>query len=804
MLTHYIKMVGRTLKQQWGYTLVNLGGLTIGLTIAMLITIYVQDDLSFDGFHQNGEQIFRLVQDLKEPDEAELSKMGNTGMAQGPAFKAEVPEIQAFCRVKNGWNTIVKKENEGLEEKLLYVDNAFLSMFSFPAIAGNTANALNNLENVVITDRIADKYFKGADPIGQTLYVGDEGGEFKPFIVAAVLKSPPHNSSIQFDLLLSIEHLVSTDPEQRANDENWYSANLNTFFQLIPQAKPEALLPKMDQIKARYLAQQNLKNPRPSGVDPEIRFGLQPFGRMHLDPEYFASNGLEYWSDSRYPKILSALSLVVLLIACFNFINLSLARSLKRVREIGIRKATGGTRAQLLFQFLGESFMTALPAFIPAFGLTYMILPAFGKLMEKDLPAQYLWQGQSLALFGGLLLLVTLLSGLYPALVLSAFKPIQSLKGESKVGGRPMLGKVLLVLQFSAAGILLLCTGIASRQFYYITHADLGYRTENILRFWLPWEHIAATAPQIKSELAQIPLIEKVSAKSGDWNSTKYNIGGTRTDWVYYEYVDENHLQLMEIPLVKGRYLSKAYALDTVSNILVNESFVREYLPASADPMAETIQQGKRQLHIVGIVKDFHYAYFKEKIKPMVWALDKGSQAGCIHVQISPGHTAEALAAIMAVYKKHVPYLPLEYFFLEEFRMEKYAEDLRWKKLLDYTALAALLIACMGLFGLSAFMAERRTKEIGVRKVLGASVVGITGLLAKEFMLLVLIAIVIASPVAYYLINLWLADFAYRIEVQWWMFALAGLIALVIAFLTVSVQSIKAALANPVQSLRSE
>lgn len=804
MLQHYLKVVWRTLGQNRVYSLVNLGGLTLGLTVVMLIMVYVQDDYTFDCFHQNGASIYRLIQDRQEAGATEISRMGNTGMPQGPAFKAEIPEIQEFCRLKNGWNTIVKKGNDGIEEKLMYADNAVLSMFSFPALAGSTAGALNSLENVVITDRVAKKYFEGQDPIGKTLFIGDEGADFKPFVVAAVVKAPPANSSIQFDLLLSIDHLIAADPDQRANDENWYNANLNTFFQLAPQADVTAVLQKMEQVKSKYIAQESSNNPKLQKGGPTIAFGLQPFFQMHLDAAYYASNGLEYWSDARYPKILSALSLIVLLIACINFINLSLARALKRTKEIGIRKATGGNRGQLLTQFMGESFLMALLAFAPAFALSYFLLPAFGKLMDKHLEIQYLWQPQTLALFGGLLALVALLSGLYPALVLSAFKPIQSLKGEARIGRRLTFGKALVVMQFIAAGILIFGTGIAARQFDYIKNADLGYKTENILRFWLPWEKIASLAPQIKQELAQIPYVEKVSAKSGDWNSTIYEIAGKKTDWVYYEYIDEQHLQLMGIPLASGRYLSASYTLDTVSNILVNESFVRQYLTHEKDPYTATIRQRNRQMHIVGIVKDFHYASFKEKIKPMVWALDRGTQAGCLHVQMSPGHHQEALAAIQAVYKKYVPYLPMDYYFLEAFRMERYAEDMRWKQVLDYTAWVALFISCMGLFGLAAFMMERRTKEIGVRKVLGASVAGITGLLARDFLMLVLVAVVIASPIAYYLIERWLADFAYRIEIKWWMFALVALAATCIAFLTVAFQSIRAALANPVDSLRNE
>jgi putative ABC transport system permease protein len=800
MIQNYIKVAWRVLWQDRVYSLVNLTGLALGLAVVMLIMLYVQDDLMFDRFHANGPQLYRLVQDRQ--DNAEVrQKMGNTGMPQGPAFKAEIPEIQQFCRLKNGWNTIVKKGDEGLEEKLMYSDNALFSMFSFSILAGNTANALAESGNVVITDRVAEKYFGGKDPIGQVLQIGDEGGAFKPFVVAAVVQRPPANSSIQFDLLLSIEHLASPDPAQRARENNWYNASLNTFVQLDPRATLPAVLDKMEQVKSKYFAAQTTTS---RSAQTSVTFSLQPFYQMHLDAEYYATNGLEYWSDALYPKVLSGLGLAVLLIACINFVNLSLARSLKRRKEIGIRKATGGTRSQLAAQFMSESFLLTSLAFLPAFGMAYLALPAFGQLMDKNLTSDYLWQGPSLLFFGLLLAVVTLLAGFYPSWVLSAFRPVESLKGESKIGHKLTLGKALLLAQFAVAGVLLIGLGIAQRQFHYITHADLGYRTENILRFWMPWDQIQPLAPKMKNELSQIPSVEKISAKSGDWNSTRYEIDGKQTDWIYYEHIDQNHLQLMGIPLVAGRYFSDQHALDTVSNIIVNESFVHQYLPSTQDPFAAPIRQRDQNLHIVGIVKDFHYASFKEKIKPMVWMLDRGTQAGCLHVQIAPQNTAQTLASIQAAYKKLVPYLPLEYFFLEDFRMERYAEDLRWKRLLNYAAAVAMFIACLGLFGLSAFMVERRRKEIGIRKVLGASVASVAHLLVGDFLKLVLVAIAVASPVAYYFMDKWLADFAYRIDIQWWMFVLAGAVAVAVAFLTVSFQSVRAALTNPVKSLRSE
>ena len=802
MLTNYLKVAWRALWQNKVYSFVNISGLTIGLTVVMLIMLYVQDDLSFDRFHANEGQLYRLVQDRLDA-KGTLGKMGTTGMPQGQAFKAEVPEIQDFCRIRNGWNTLIKKGNEGVEEKLMYVDNAFFKMFSFPVLAGDRQTALNTLGNVAITDRLAKKYFGDTDPIGQVLDIGDEGGgTFKPFVVATVLKHPPLNSSIQFDLLLSIEHLVPANPEERARANNWYNASLNTFVLLRPDADPARTTQKMELVTTTHLAADAEHSKRQA--DFATTFRLQPLRSMHLDAEYFATNGLEYWSDAQYPKVLSGLALVILLIACINFVNLSLARAVRRAKEIGIRKATGGTRGQLLGQFMGESFLLTSLAFLPSLFLARALLPVFSTLMDKPLEADYLFQPQTLLLFGGLLLLVSFLTGFYPALVLSGFRPIESLKGQFKGVGRPVVGKALVVFQFVAAGALITGATIASQQFRYIANTDLGYDTQNTLRFWLPWDQIADLAPKLKQELAQLPQVQQVSAKSGDRNSTKYEINGNRTDWIYYEHIDDPHLQLMGIPLVKGRYLSYQYALDTVSNLVVNEAFVREYLRPDQDPFATPIRQRDQQMHIVGIVRDFHYASFKEKIKPMVWALDNAGQAGCIHVRMAPGQVEAALAGIQAAYKKHVPYLPMEYFFLEEHRMEQYATDLRWKQILDFATLFVILIACLGLFGLTAFITERRTKELGIRKVLGASVAGITGLLAKDFLKLVIVSVVIASPIAYFFIQKWLADFAYRIDIQWWMFAAAGLAAVSVAFLTVSFQSVRAALANPVKSLRSE
>ena len=802
MIRNYLKIAFRNLLQNKVYSLVSLLSLTLGLTVVILISLYVKDDLSFDKFHTNGKQIYRLVQDVKNGGGA-INKMGNTGIPQGPAFKAELPEITDFCRFKNGWNTLVQKDNNAFKETLMYADPSVLTMFSFDVLSGDAKSALKGMNGVVITQKIAEKYFKNEEPLGKVLNIGDEGADFKPFVVTAVVKSPPLNSSIQFDLLLSFQHIIPTDPAQRINQENWFNASLNTFVLLNPQAEVAQVEKKMMPITAKYVGESQ-KQSQGSAIKFSTKFSLQPFYRMHLDPEYYATNGMEYWSNEKYPQMLSGLALLILIIACINYINLTLARSLKRSKEIGIRKTTGGTKSQLITQFLSESFLLTLLAALPSILLTNLLLPSFSELTNKQLDASLLLESSSILMLIALLILVAFLSGFYPALVLSNFQPIESLKGQLKFNNRNTFGKALVVFQFVLAGVMIIGTIIAYQQFQYISDAKLGYKTDNILRFWLPWEQISKIATPMKNELAALPLVKKVSSKSGDWNSTKYEVNGRKTDYIYYEHIDENHLQLLQIPLVSGRYLSSKYSLDTVSSLVVNEAFVREYVAKNQNPYEANIKQGDENSHIVGIVKDFHYDSFKEKIKPIVWILDKQAQAGCLHIEIAKGHEAEALASIKKVYKKFVPYLPIEYQFLDDFRMNKYADDLRWQKVLNFTSIIAILIACLGLFGMATFNTENRTKEIGIRKVLGASVVSIVNLLSKDFLKLVLIAFIIACPFAYYLADTWLQDFVYRINIEWWVFILAGFLVVAIALLTVGYQGIKAALMNPVKSLKSE
>lgn len=804
MIINNLKVAYRSLLLNKIYSIINIIGLTTALSVVLLISLYIKDDLSFDRFHKKGNQIYRLVTDYKNRDNS-IRKSGNTGFIQGPVFKEEVAEISNFCRFRNGWNTLVKRGQDAFKEQLLYTDSSVFSMFTFDFLAGDPKNALDKLNSIVITDKMAEKYFDTMNAVGKILYVGDLADEMVPFEVTGIVKSLPTNSSIQFDLLCNIGYHIKKD-KINFKEQSWYNSSLNTFLLVKENTNIAKLLQTMDKVTQNYVQaqyQSDLKSDQ-NALPPYIEYKLQPFFDMHLDPEYFATNGLRHWSDVLYPKILSGISLLLILIAAINFINLSLSRSVQRAKEIGIRKATGSTRSQIFFQLLNESALTTAVAAIPAYCIACMLLPSFSELTGKYLHPTLIFAPQNVFIFILLVFIIALCVGVYPAFVMSGFNPIDSLKGRVLFGTKHRLRQSLVILQFTLACVLITGTAFVTQQFRYIHSKPLGYETNDRYRFWLPWEEISTLGHKLKTALKSVDGIALVSSKSGDYNKTTYTIDGRQTDWIYYEHIDENHLQLMGIPLVTGRYFSMSYGLDTVSNLIVNEAFVHKYLPKGVDPLQFPLKDDESSLHIVGVVKDFHYSDFKEKIEPMVFMLDRGSQAGMIHIKIKSGSDTATLAAVQSIYKEFVPFLPIQIESLEECRINRYQNEIREKKIVTYTAVLAILIACLGLFGLSSYLTEQRTKEIGVRKVLGAKTTGIAILLYKDFIKLVLFSIVIAIPLAYYFTRLWLDNFFYRIDIQWWVFTMVGLASIIIAFVAVFYHTMKASLADPVKSLKSD
>jgi len=801
MLTNYFKVAIRNLSRNKMLSVVNIAGLATGLACVMLIVLFVKDEWSFDRFHKNAKDIYRLVQTTTDTAGKEW-RSGNTGLPHGPVFAGGIPEIENYCRIK-GWDMTVKKGNEGIESKVLFADTSVFSIFSFDVVSGNAADMLKGKNAVVLTEAAAAKYFGSEDPVGKNVEIEVEE-EFETFSVSGVVKTPPLNSSLQFDMLIPFEKQNPTDAaELNSQMSNWHSLYLNTFFLLKKGADAKAVEKKLWPV---YLASDakawNEYQQQNKGA--QRQYLLQPFLAIHLDQGFYASNGLSNWSDATNSYVLSGLAVLILVIACINFINIAVAKSLQRGKEIGIRKVSGGSKKQVMFQFLTESFVLTTIAFFAALLLAQLVLPFFNTISSKQFSFVYLIQPGTIAVFAGLNILVSFMAGFYPAFVASGFRPVHTLYSRLKLSGKNYFGKSLVVLQFAIAASLIIGTIIFNLQFRYITTTDLGYNDSNMIHLQFPWDK-AAQLKQLKNELLKDPAIVSVGTKSGDRNATVFEINGKKTDWTYYEHMDDHFLQTLNIPLAKGRYLSYTNVADTVSNCLVNEAFVAAYLDKTKDPIGQTIgTDGDEKVNVVGVVKNYHSADFKEKIAPIFYSLDKSGDLLNTYIKFQPGKEKAAADILTRTYRSILPYSTLEYYYMQDWLMLRYESDTQWKKMVSFAAFIAIFIAALGLFALTALSVQQRIKEIGIRKVLGASVAHIGYIISKDFIILVTIALLIASPVSYWLMNKWLQDFAYRIDISWWVFALAGLAALSVALATISVQAIKAAVANPVKSLRSE
>jgi putative ABC transport system permease protein len=794
MFQNYIHVAWRNLTRNKVWAFTNVTGLSIGLAAVMLIILYISDEISFDRFQANGPQLYRLVHDSRD----EMGKEGGGGTTGGPmaaAFLQSIPEVSAACRTKGTDMQMVKKGSEIIPEYANYADTGFFSMFSFPLIAGNPHLALSQENNIVLTEDYARKYFNSTDVIGRTLEINDNG-KFETFTVSAVAANTPLNSSIRFDMLLPINRLMHAEWTQ-----GWMTFFLNTFFLLKPGADPAAVTKKMNAIFAEHASQQYKEY---AGKHPGVffRYNLQPFEKMHLDTKYNATQGLHQWSNAGNSYILGGIALFILLIACINFVNLTLARSLRRSKEIGIRKVSGGTRRQLIAQFLGESLFLNVLSFGIALLLVRLCLPLFSQLAAKELSVSYLFTGRTLTLFVALLLVNSFLSGFYPALVLSGFNPVKTLYGKFRLTGKNRLGKSLIVLQFTIAVFLIVATLVMQQQFRFMLHKDPGFRAAGVLNVALP-DGDLSKIQAFRAELAKYPVIRQSATQSigfNNYNSSDMEINRRDIAGVSFYKMDEHSLSLLQIPVIAGRGFSGTPA--DSANCLINESMVKA--SGLKDPIGQRVKWDNQEFIIIGIIHDFHMESMHQKIGPCLISQNPHWSYGNLTVLVDNTRKAEAVEAVRASFKS---IYPLSYFdseFLQDILAESYEKDKRWMTIVAIAAGLAIALSCLGLFGLATLSIEQRIKEIGIRRVLGADVMSITRLLSTDFVQLVIIAFIIATPVAWYFGNRWLEDFAYRIELSWTLFGGVGLLTTLIAFLTVGIRAARAAMVNPSGSLRSE
>lgn len=780
------------------YTLINVFGLSIGLACVMLITLYIKDELSFDRFNTNGPRIYRLVMDGHNPDGSEMHQ-SFTGEVQGQTFKDQIPGIAALCRVNGGGESLVRKGDDLISEPMLYADKSIFSIFSFPLVKGDPATALNNPGSVVISQDIAKKYFGSEDPIGKVFQINTDG-KFHPYKVSAVAKNTPLNSTIQFKFLLPIE---PTLPKTRGTDD-WFDSFLSAFIYLRPDADPNHVERQMTQVfdntvghSSQYLSIIK-KFPKFSTA-----FHLEPYFDVHLSKIYGTGNGLQPSNKADYSYILGGIALFILFIACINFINLSLSRAMRRSKEIGVRKVIGGSRRQLILQFLGESFILSFTGSVLAILVVVLCLPQFNELAGKNLQASYLLNGQTIGLFLLILVANTLLSGFYPALVLSGFKPVQTLYGKLKFNSHNYFGKSLVVLQFVVAIFLVIGTLVMQQQFSYLIGFDLGYKPQNIVDLQLP-QSKNPNYESFKNALLQHPSIKQVSGQLASFTSvygSDFKFGDKEIQSAYLD-VDNDFLSEMNIRLLAGHGFRSA-AGDT-TECVVNEAFVKQ-MGLSESPIGHVINHDKDRYTIIGVTADFHStSLLNPTIGPLFLDQNAKAQYNDVMIKIEGGQKESALAAIRKEYRAIIPDYPFNYNFLTDELAQQYDSTNKWKEIISIASIMAIVISCLGLFGLATLAIEQRVKEIGVRKVLGASVSQISTVLTANFLKLVFISIVIATPLAWYAMNKWLEDYPYRISMNFWVIVIAGGGSILIAVLTIGSQAIKAATANPVKSLRSE
>ena len=797
MLTNYVKIAWRNLIRNKTYSALTLLGLASGITCAILLGLYVYDELTFDQYHTNAATIYRLNLDIKWGDN-EL-KMGVGSAPMAPALRQEFPEISKVLRIKTDHEVLFRTGEKALYAKdVIYADSTLFSFFDYSFLDGNPQTALLQPNTIILTQKLALALFGQTNGLlGKVIKVKDE----QPLTVAGIIRNVPGNHHLTFEAVVPYinKQLNNIDPDK------WDTFNSATYVLLHPNSDVRRLDRKMPAFYKKYIAQA-IGDDDGKGVTFDITF--QPLTAMHLYSNHLL--GEENGSNIAYVYTLSAIGLFILAIAIVNYVNLATARSIKRAREIGVRKAVGSLRTQLIGQFLTESILLSLLALFVSLLLVQTLLPLFNYVADKTLTLD-LWNVQTMSVLIGFSLLIGLVSGLYPAFLLSRFNPVAVLKGTFTAGGKSvLLRQSLVVFQFTMSIIMIVGTFVVYQQLQYMRHAQLGFNQEQVLILPLKAPAIQRTGKVLKDKLLQNSIIKGASLTSGSVGST---MNVNKTTFSFYaggkeqpvstEYfsVDQDFLDVLQINLKEGRNFSPDLASDSTGAVLVNEAMLKRL--GWKNRTAGLVEFDQKRIPITGVIRNFHLRSLRNKIEPLILILheDRGDK---LLVRVTPQNIPAALTYVRQVYKEVNPTQPFEYTFLDQTFAEQYRSDERKGHLFLGFSGMAIFIACLGLFGLATFTAEQRIKEIGVRKVLGASVVSLVTLLSRDFLKPVLVAILIASPLAWYAMQQWLQSFAYKITVEWWVFALAGLLAVGIALLTVSFQSIKAALINPVKSLRSE
>jgi putative ABC transport system permease protein len=786
MLKNYFKTAWRNLFRNKFYSFINIAGLTAGLAIGILILLWVQDELSFDGFHKNADNIYRV--ELFGGTGASKQIWESTVAPIGPLAKQELTDVQDQVRITPNWFFSLYKYKEKAfgEQNVAFADPSLFSVFDFPLVEGNIAKPFANDNSVVITKKTAQKYFGTEDPIGKVIVA--EGKE--NFTVSGVINDFPLNSSISYDMIMPMSYHVKYILEHGKTDANTDFSNYSyqTYFKLKSGTSIKKLSADLFNIHIKHRAE-----------DTDADYLLLPINKMHL----YNADGTDHGIQT--VRMFAMIALVILLIACINYVNLSTARALLRAKEISMRKIIGAAKIQLFIQFLVETALLFLIASLFALFAIYLLLPVFNQLADKQLLFNLL--DPHIWLVIAITVTATLaLSSIYPAMLLSSFEPLKALKGKINGSiGDAMFRKILVVVQFTFSVVLIVSTLVITQQLKYIQSKNLGYDKSHVFGVWM--RDASKHYDAVRAELLKQPGIEGVTHAAGSIISNGMMSGDNSWDGkapgqtfiLHPMGIDKDFISFFKLKMQQGNSFSGAVADST--HFILNEAAVKEI--GLKKPIGKHFRFQKTNGTIIGVIKDFHFASLREKIAPAIFFY-RPAVYQILYIKTSTKNAAAAIAAAGTQFKQYNDEFPFSYNFLDEEFNNLYQGEQREGTLFNYFAGMAILISCLGLLGLAAYTAQVRTREIGVRKVLGASVTGVIGLLAKDFIKLVLVAIVVATPLAWYAMTNWLNAFAYRIPINWTVFVLAACIAIIIAFVTISFQSIKAALANPVKSLRSE
>ncbi len=805
MFKTYLKIAWRSIKKERLFTFIKIGGFAVGITACLLIALFIRDELSYDNHYANNNDIYRVV--LEAELDGEIMKSTHFPLPFAEALMTDFPEIEKAGKIHGSPSNLAYKKairlsgetQNNFEEGFIHADQKLFEILEISLLQGNPKEVLSQPGNIVISETMAKKYFPNSNALGKTLVLDDDPA--KPYTVTGVMNSFAGNSHLEFDFMLPIEDTRM----------NWTSQSYFTYVLLDEGSDVDELQKKMTSIVADYVIPAQIQRGRDAAfinVLKTIKYKLQPIGDIYLKSDAKMADGLKH-GDIRFVWFFGAITIFILLLAVINFVNLSTAKSANRAKEVGLRKTVGAFKKNLVSQFLTESILLSLISFILGILLAWTLLPSFNSIASKHIEMPWIsWWFFPCLLISALI--IGVLAGLYPAFYLSAFRPVSALKGSVSAGVKSgRLRNGLVVFQFATSVVLIISTLVIYNQMDFILKKEVGYDKEQVVLLEGTYV-LGNNAENFKEQLLQLPQIEQVSLGSylpieGFWrNQTTFKkVGdGSESSGILSQtwQVDYDYIKTLGINVIQGRDFSKQFASDSVNAVIINQKLVNDL--GLENPLGKQLDNNHQHWTIVGVTENFHFASLKEDIAPVALTIGKG--LGTIAVKISSENIGESLAAITSIWDHNVPSQPINYSFLDQ-RFAKMHEDVqRMGKIFNSFTLFAIFVACLGLFALSAFMVERRKKEISIRVVLGAPFRSIYKLLTLGFMKLIFLSIAIATPIAWYIMNRWLEGFAYRITIGWEVITAAGTIAMLIALFTISYQSITAARTQPLKSLRTE